>query len=110
MPLEKGTPAPYAGQLLTPDLAIELGVRASQCVARTQAEVDHAKALAGVQLGLCKQTAEVDAALHRDQLGLLHQELDAARAWYRSPEFVAAVAIVLTTAVLLTARELVVQP
>lgn len=60
--LKKGEPAPYAGQLLTPDLAITLGQRAAGADRRVKEETDRLTQLHAIDLVLADATK--DASLH----------------------------------------------
>lgn len=48
VPLQAGEPAPFDGQLLTPELAIRLGQKAEGCEERINIEVRRVEALAVV--------------------------------------------------------------
>lgn len=98
-PLTKGVIAPFDGQLLTPALAVDLGLKAQFCDARIGLEVEHARALAKVDLDLERQLRAIDAVKARATDEVLRQQLEAVTPpVYERPWFVATVATVVTVA------------
>lgn len=97
-PLEQGQPAPFQGQLLSVELAIDLGQKATYCQERVTLEVTHAKALASVDLTLEKQLRGNDLLTWQTKEKLLLERLQEAqsRPWYEHPAFVATVAVIAT--------------
>ncbi|MFA5028480.1 MAG: hypothetical protein WC713_11455, partial [Candidatus Methylomirabilota bacterium] len=100
-PLAAGQVAPYAGQLLTPKLAVDLGQRAQGCDARTELAVKFAQDSSGVDLQLEKSLRENDAKAAAEREKILQDALQAAREaqkdpWYEHPAFVATISVVLT--------------
>jgi len=59
-PLRLGQPAPYAGQLLSTELALRLGQKADRCDAYVRIEIDYAARMAQVQLDLERQKRRID--------------------------------------------------
>jgi len=50
VPLDEGEPAPWAGQLLTPGLALELGEKAERCEAVRKIEADTLVAVCKIKI------------------------------------------------------------
>ncbi len=97
--LDKGEPAPFAGQLLTPSLAIDLALKADQCDARTAAEVEKQRGLGAVDLELCRELRASDQERHHQEMEAMQRETDRWKAvadipFYREPWFVATVTVV----------------
>jgi hypothetical protein len=95
-PLEKGQPAPFPGQLLSPNLAIDLGQKATWCDERLDLELKHAKALAEVDLSLERQLHANDKAAGDAKERLLLGRLEEAKKpapWYESKVFLVIVSI-----------------
>jgi len=106
-PLKASEPAPYAGQLLSPPLAIDLGLKADFCEEKLKLELDFQKKTLGLDLDLERQLRENDREAWDAEKALLQKRLEEAQAghWYEHPVFVATVAAVLTFLVVLGARE-----
>lgn len=103
-PLQKGQPAPFDGQLLTPALAIALGLKADRCDAYAALEASRAAELANIDKRLLERLRELDQKTCDQQTNLLQKRLDDALAaqggpWFERPEFVVPVTFVATTAV-----------
>ena len=109
VPLAKGQPAPFDGQLLSTELAIRLGMKAETCERRVGIEVTHAARLVQVDLDLCERKREIDAAARQAERELMTKAVDGAAVWYRDPVFVAATSVVLTAVVIVLARETVIE-
>lgn len=90
--------APYAGQLLTPRLAVDLGQKAQGCDVRMELAVKFAEDNSGVDLQLEKSLRENDARAAAEREKILRDALEEARArpWYEHPAFVATTAVVVT--------------
>jgi len=88
-PLLKGDPAPYSGQLLTTELAIQLGQKADTCDTRLKLEVAFATKLAAVDLGLERSLHRNDLDASSDREAVLLRELTAAQdtPFWREPVF-----------------------
>jgi len=110
VPLAKGEPAPFAGQLIDTETAITLGTKAADCGSRTATEVTRAVRLVQVDVDLCQRHREIDHEASLATIDAVELRLDAASAWYRSPVFVASVSVVLTLGAVLVARYAVVEP
>lgn len=89
----QGQTAPYSGQLLTPALAIDLGLKAQFCDTRVALEVGHAKALLQLEVDTAKRLREIDAAASQAAQEALLRRLEAATPWYERPWFVAGVSV-----------------
>jgi hypothetical protein len=105
-PLKAGEAAPYAGQLLTPELAIRLGQRAEYCDTRIKAEVELATKLGQVDLGLERKLRQADNEANAAMLSATRARYEraleeAAPPWWERPWFVTLVAAS-ATATLLT--------
>jgi len=91
-----GQIATYSGQLLTTELAIDLGQRASFCETRMKLELVHASALAGIDLSLEKQLRANDKITWELEKKLLLERLEESKIsppWYTHPVFVATLTI-----------------
>lgn len=94
-PMLSGAVAPFAGQLLTPALAVDLGLKAQFCDARIGLEVEHARALVRVDLDLERQLRAIDTVKADATAGVLRQQLDTVSPRvYERPLFVAIVTAV----------------
>lgn len=100
-PVEKGQVVPFSGQLLTPNLAISLGQKASFCDERLTLELKHVKAESTIDLTLEKQLRANDRLTWETEKKLLLERLEEAKApppWYTHPAFVITVTIIGTAA------------
>lgn len=97
-PLKDGEAAPYAGQLLTPKLAITLGQKAQWCDQRWQLKLDREVGLLQVELDKERQLRKIDVESYQAQIKLYQKSLESGIPFYREPWFVATVAIVGTVA------------
>jgi len=106
-PLQKGELAPYAGQLLSAPLAIDLGMKAMYCDERLKLELNFLKKDLGLELNLERQLRENDRKVWEAKEALLLRRLEEAhsRPWYEHPAFVAVVSVVGTVLVFWGARE-----
>lgn len=96
-PLEKGQIAPYAGQLLSPNLAIDLGQKATFCDERLKLELDHAKAVCDIGTQLASSLLLQEREMTKTRANLLIEQLSFARQpnpWYERPIFVAIFSVV----------------
>ncbi len=107
VPLKLGQPAPFSGQLLSPNLALDLGQRAELADLRLDLELKRATGLLSAELALERRHREIEQEAFAAQIGLLENRLEDAhqRLWYREPVFVAAVSVVLTVLVLTVSVE-----
>ena len=104
-PLNEGDEAPFAGQLLTTDLAIELGQRADGCDQRLKLSLDYQQRITNLELDYTKKSQALQLETMQTKVDLLQKQLEVATAtpWYKSPLFVASVSIIATVGVFLSA-------
>lgn len=93
-PLAKDQPAPFAGTLLPPWLALELAD--DSCPAKRQADQVAAGRLLGVRVDEQKALRSSAARAAAERERLLRDELDRQTAFYRQPIFVAIVSMAVT--------------
>lgn len=105
--LAQGEPAPFAGDLFPVEDSIRWALEIEGCAERAAAELDHAKALYQIELSRQRALAAADGKADRLRAEILAAELAKARAWYRSPAFVAAAAASVAVAALLASTILV---
>jgi len=107
LPLAKGATTPFSGQLLTPELAIDLGQKAYFCDERLDLTLKFERAKLQVDLDLEKQLRVQDREAWEAKEKVLMRELGASRSrpFYEHPLFVATVSVVLTVGVVWTAKE-----
>lgn len=106
-----GERAPFAGQLLTPQLALRVGQGAGGCAARIQAAVGRCQQDADIELAAAKQMTFADTEAARAQQADLQAQLDetqkqlaaATPPWFAQPWFVGPVAAVLSAGVVVWA-------
>lgn len=108
VPLEKGEPAPFSGQLITPDLAADLAVGLERCEKRQELELKHAEMqcklrVKGAQAVQDSQLRAANAKIKVLQAALEEARKQRERPFWEEPFFVAPVAVgatvVVTTAV-----------
>ena len=117
VPLMRGQVAPYDGQLLTPTLAIELGIKANNADRWLELELSRTTSLADSRLQHEKELRQIDVAqLTRERDA---HERDAARwradsarkveppHWTSHPAFVSSVSVLLTLGLVWTAIQIV---
>ena len=90
----KGQSAPFAGQLLTPSLAIDLGLKADRCDYLIQIEIDYEKEVAETKLKLERQLRESSERHHVLEMEAMQREVNrwkdvADVSFYERPWFVA---------------------
>jgi len=98
-PLQRGQPAPWDGQLLTPELALDLGLKVDGCAAKLQLELDFANKSADIELNLEKQLRQIDQTACQESRATLQRQIDEALQpppFYERPWFVASVTAILT--------------
>jgi len=105
--LDRGQPAPFAGDLYPVEDSVRFALEIEGCAERAAAELDYAKALYQIEIERQAGLAKADAKADRQRLELIAAELVEARAWYRSPAFVATVAASVAIATLLASTILV---
>ena len=98
-PLEKGQAAPYAGQLLTPRLAVRLGQRAERCDQQLELERGYMQKLVLIERELAGERVRIEQDARTREREYLLGELAKKDSvpWYQRPVFVMAVTFVLTT-------------
>ena len=108
VPLAAGEAAPFAGQLISPSLAIALGQKAAGCDARVELETTHTASVAAARCRYALGLAEADkTALRRERDIWKAQAEDVEPSALEHPVLVAGLAVVGTIAVLFLAREIV---
>jgi len=85
--LLEGQPAPFSGQLLTTQLAIELGQKAERFEIQLEMEKERDRALSRVDLDLEHKLRQLEAASWKRQEDRYLQEIEKAYKWYREPVF-----------------------
>ena len=105
--LAQGEPAPFAGDLYPVFDSVRFALEIEGCAERAAAELEHTKALYQIKLEKQRALTDADRKADRAELELLTAELAQARAWYRSPAFVATVAATVAIATLLASTILV---
>lgn len=103
MTLKLNEPAPYAGQLLTTKLAIQLGQKAENFSERLKLEIDYVKRVYQVDVDLERQLRTIEKDMWGAQKKALEEALEKAlqpAPFYERPWFVATVTsvVVLTVA------------
>lgn len=94
VPLEKGDKAPFTGQLLSTDLAIELGMGLDNCKQKKKLEVAHEKATCKVKLEHEKAMRVLETGNLNDKVKILQASLEesqkaAVRPWWDDPTLAA---------------------
>lgn len=105
--LQEGEPAPFDGDLFPVDLSIRWAIEIEGCAERAARELDHLNKVHQLELKRLRGLAASDSRADQARVKFLTAELDKARAWYRSPEFVAVTAATVAVAVLLASTVLV---
>lgn len=98
-PLAKGQRAPFEGQLLSTELAIDLGLKAEQCDARLGLEKQYRERSMQIEISHLQRvhTIDLEAAMAREKV--LEEALSRASPWYKEPMFIAAISVAGTVAV-----------
>lgn len=109
VPISKGDPAPFAGQLLTTDLAIRLGQKADRCDSIIELEKLHQQELAMVQVNLARQKEALANEARIQERKVWETRLEHATSWYTHPLFVAAVTAVSVGLLVYAAKETIVD-
>jgi len=91
--LKVGEPAPFAGQLLTPTLAIDLGQKADSFDKRLSLELGYKTRTLQIELDLERRLRKIDLDAFQRSETLLLTRLEEAhyRPWYEHPAFVSVV-------------------
>lgn len=105
-PLNKGQVAPYSGQLLTPTLAVSIGLKAEHCDENIALEVSHTSSIASIRLMYEQDLRVADVRQLTRERDALTKDRDfwlteAGRKvepphWTASPYFVVPVAVLAT--------------
>lgn len=105
VPLLKGTPAPFSGQLLSTQLAISLGQKAEYGDKLLELETEKLKAEFTAELRLAEKLMDLQEESKDRQIAYLRKELDKATytPFYERPMFVAIVSVLATTALFIGA-------
>ncbi len=88
-PLEEGEPAPFFGQLYTPELAIDHSEKVHSFDQRLRLEIGRVRDRLEIKIEGCQRRREIDADA-ATKIAVVHQKaLDAAYpSWYEHPAFV----------------------
>lgn len=97
--LKLGDPAPFAGQLLSPLLAIKLGVGLDHCLDTKKLEIEHASERCNIKIEHENAMRTIQVGARDDKIKLLENALDHANKraeipFYEKPDFIWPVAIV----------------
>lgn len=94
VPLEKGERAPFAGQLITPDLAANLGSKAELCKTKAELELDYQTKLREMGSMFGKAVCDNKLETMAFKMKLLSKELEAerSRTFWGDPMIVAPIA------------------
>lgn len=97
-PLQEGDRAPYAGQLLTPRLALKLGQLADRCAAELELQQGYLTKLAAIEKELGEARAKIESETRVQERDFLLGELAKREQtpWYERPAFVTLASVVLT--------------
>lgn len=106
-PLQKGEAAPYKGQLLTPKLALDLGLKAEFCDSRLNLELNFQKKNLGLDFSLAQEKFKIAKEAWEEKETLLLKRLREihSRPFYEHPVFVATVTVICTILIFWGARE-----
>ncbi len=99
--VQKGEPAPFAGDLLTPEQSAQLIVRVESCEERAAARLAHDLARQKIELGRKLALLKIDLDTARLRGDMYQQETERLDAWYRRPAIVAFVSAVLSATVVM---------
>lgn len=94
---------------MTADTAARLQTKFEQCRDRMAAEVVKVVRLMEIDVDLCQKFRRIDQAAASDRERLLMVAVEAARVWYRDPIFVVPATAILTAALVVLARETVID-
>ena len=106
VPLNRGDAAPFTGQLMSTELAIELGTAAEKCEARATVDLKFVHRVHQIETEYQRKLKEIDdQAWHRRE-ELLRLALPS---WYQEPWFVATVTGIITVVVMISSFSLSVE-
>lgn len=96
--LREGELAPFDGDLLTPEMSVDLGQKAFWCDERLQLKLDVATEKLRIDLKAARDILANNDAFHKKEIHLLTERLKEAHRtpFYKEPIFVASVSVVLT--------------
>ena len=94
--VEKGEPAPFAGDLYTIRESLLLDADLESCRTKAAADIKAVSKHAAVDLEFAEVSAIVKLESERARREIVERELEAVGAWYRAPVFVAIVAVAAT--------------
>lgn len=106
-PVAQGDPAPFAGDLYPVEISIRWALEIEGCAERAALELDHEMERHKLELQRRDALAANDAEANAHRVEVLTAELSEARAWYRSPVFVATLAATVAIGTLLLSTVLV---
>jgi hypothetical protein len=98
VPLTKGEPAPFDGDLWSAVRSLRITLRAEACEERSELRLHHAARGFEIDLRFERRSAANRARADAERIEFLRDALVEATAWYTSPAFVAVVASVATLA------------
>lgn len=106
--LNKSELAPFPGALLTPELAISLGSKASICESIKQAEIEKLSEEYQLKLKMEQELREMQKRSYQNQLNLANKRLaeNHTTPWYEHPMFVSSVTAVVAILVFTGTAEL----
>ena len=94
--LKIGQPAPFDGQLFSPELAEELVLAADEVDERVAIEKRRLERTCKFEMAYLRKLGEISNEAARSREVALKKALDARLAWYRQPEFVAVISFAAT--------------
>jgi hypothetical protein len=103
VPLAEGEAAPFDGDLWPVMRSIRMAMRAEACAERAELELRHEARKFEIELKFERDTAKASRDADQERIRVLTVALEGANPWYRSPAFVATVAVVATLTAVLTA-------
>lgn len=105
--VEKGDPAPFSGDLFPHGTSVRWALELAYCEQRGKLERDLVQKTSANDRDTYVRIAEAEALADKERIKILTGELEAARAWHKSPGFVASVAALISVGVLVTAAVIV---
>lgn len=102
--LKKGDPAPFAGQLLTPELAVSLSVGAEKCLEKYAIDIAHEKRICKLASTHAASLTRIHSAEEEAKVKILENALKSVQAqkeipFWEEPGFVGPVAFGIGVAV-----------
>ena len=100
-PMQAGEPAPWSGQLLTMELAIDLSLKADFCNERIELAVEAAENRWFVKYNLAEELSGIRLDAAKQSIKALQAALaEAGPPWYHEPWIVATLSVVVTVVVM----------